>query len=163
MAICNVRYFAKVKYIGHLQIFLISYSVGHLRCHGMVTKFWLVMIILMNLCGAVVKISSGEREAQGSIPDRSRFFHTLNLVCVSLPVLHIKLQMYKIFCVTKQCVHLHVPLIYFSEGAPQRCKERHLRAWTKAKYSYKNSTWLQGTNDWRNTGGKVWVSQQGYG
>ena len=33
---------------------------------------------------------SGEREARGSIPYRSRFFHPPDLVCVRLPVLHNK-------------------------------------------------------------------------
>ena len=58
------------------------------------TKSRLVKFILetaVNLCGTVVEISSGEREARGSMPNRLRFVHAPNLVCVSLPVLYSKL------------------------------------------------------------------------
>ena len=45
-------------------------------------------------------------EARGSIPDRSRFCHPPNLVCVSLPVLHNKVI---------EDVCLINPKVYFNE------------------------------------------------
>ena len=70
----------KIMFHKYIFLFLILYSVGHLRYHGMGTKSLLVKIIMetaMNLCGAVIKISSGEWEARVSISDRSRFFTLL--------------------------------------------------------------------------------------
>ena len=70
---------AKVKLIGHPQIFLLYY-VGHLRHQRWRWNLTLGTAVIP--CGAVAKFSTGHWEAQGSILRRVLIFSTISIQCV---------------------------------------------------------------------------------